>query len=140
MAIVAGELADVDFLVVGEGGLRAELEAMAVRLGVAARVRFTGLRHDVPALLGAVDVAVLSSLFEGFPNVVLEAMAAGAVSVAADVGGCREVVTDGESGLSRRARPEAVAAAVLRVLRDPVSPGVSPGRPDDGSRSTLPWR
>jgi glycosyltransferase involved in cell wall biosynthesis len=120
MAIVAGQVADVDFLVVGEGGLRAELEELAVRLGIASRVRFTGLRHDVPALLGAVDVAVLSSRFEGFPNVVLEAMAAGAVSVAADVGGCREVVTHDESGLLvPPGTPEAVAAAVLRVLRDP---------------------
>jgi glycosyltransferase involved in cell wall biosynthesis len=120
MQTVAAEVADVDFLVVGEGSLRADLEELAGRLGIAPRVRFTGVRHDVPALFGGVDVAVLTSIFEGFPNVVVEAMAAGAVAVAADVGGCGEVLVDGESGLLVPPRaPDAVAAAVVRVLADP---------------------
>jgi len=64
---------------------------------------------------------VLSSVFEGFPNVVVEAMAAGAVAVAANVGGCGEVLVDGESGLLVPPRaPDAVAAAVVRVLSDPL--------------------
>lgn len=119
-AMVAAEMPDVDFLVIGEGGQRAELEALAKRLGLGARVRFTGLRHDVPRLLGGVDALALTSIFEGFPNVVLEAMAAGAVAVATDVGGCRELVASGETGFLVPARaPAAVAASVLRVLRDP---------------------
>src|SRR5262249_61734611 len=87
MQTVAAEVPDVDFLVVGEGSLRAELEELAGRLGIAERVRFTGVRHDGPALLGGVDRAVLASIFEGFPHVVVEAMAAGAGAGAADVGG-----------------------------------------------------
>jgi len=119
-AMIAAEFPDVDFLVVGEGGERAALEALARRLGVGARVVFTGLRHDVPRLLAAVDVLALTSLYEGFPNVLLEAMATGAVAVATDVGGCRELVTSGETGLLVPPRaPAAVAAAVGRVLRDP---------------------
>ena len=118
--MIAAEFPDVDFLVVGEGEERAALEALARRLGLGARVVFTGLRHDVPRLLAAVDVLALTSLYEGFPNVLLEAMATGAVAVATDVGGCRELVTSGETGLLVPPRaPAAVAAAVGRVLRDP---------------------
>ena len=117
--MIAGELPDVDFLLVGEGRERAKLEALAHQLDVGSRVRFTGLRHDVPALLAAVDVLSLTSTFEGFPNVLLEAMSMGAVAVATDVGGCRELVLPQDTGLLVPARaPAAVAAAVTRVLRD----------------------
>jgi glycosyltransferase involved in cell wall biosynthesis len=119
--VVAAELPDVDFLVVGEGSLGAQLAGLAERLGLGQRVHFTGIRHDVPALLAGVDVLALTSIYEGFPNVVLEAMAVGAVAVAADVGGCRELVASGETGLLVPAgAPVAVAAAVMQVLRDPV--------------------
>jgi glycosyltransferase involved in cell wall biosynthesis len=119
-AMVAAAVPDVDFLVVGEGAERAALEALAGRLGLGARVRFTGLRDDVPALLAAVDVLALTSTYEGFPNAVVEAMAMGAVAVASDVGGCRELVVEGETGfLVPPGAPDAVASAVLRVLRDP---------------------
>src|SRR5439155_20847076 len=119
-AMIAADFPDVDFLVVGEGEEQAALEALARRLGLGARVVFTGLRHDVPRLLAAVDVLALTSLYEGFPNVLLEAMATGAVAVATDVGGCRELVTSGETGVLVPPRaPAAVAAAVGRVLRDP---------------------
>jgi glycosyltransferase involved in cell wall biosynthesis len=119
-ALVAREEPDVDFLAVGTGELRAELEALAAEIGLAARVHFTGLRHDVPALLAGVDVLALTSRYEGLPNVVIEAMATGAVVVATDVGGCRDLVVPGETGLLvSPGAPEEVAAAVLRVLRDP---------------------
>ncbi|MCW5891927.1 MAG: glycosyltransferase [bacterium] len=119
-ARLAPACADVDFLVVGEGGLREELVALATSLGIAERVHFTGLRHDVPAVLAGVDVLALTSLYEGLPNVVIEAMATGAVAVATDVGGCRELVVDGETGVLVPARqPEAVADAITALLRDP---------------------
>jgi glycosyltransferase involved in cell wall biosynthesis len=120
VAALAPRVPDVDFLVVGEGPERDALERLAAELGVGARVCFTGLRHDVPALLAGVDVLVLTSLFEGFPNVVLEAMATGAVAVATDVGGARELVVPEETGLLVPPRaPDAVADAVARVLADP---------------------
>src|SRR5438046_6565710 len=119
-AMIAAELPDIAFLVVAEGGVRAVRDALGRRLGLGARVVFTGLRHDVPRLLAAADVLALTSLYEGFPNVVLEAMATGAVAVATDVGGCRELVTSGETGLLVPTRaPAAVATAMGRVLRDP---------------------
>src|SRR5262249_28408333 len=86
-AMAASSVAAGDFLGIGDGGGRAALEALAVRLGLARGVRLVGLRHDVPAVLAGVDVLALTSLFEGFPNVLLEAMATGAVAVATDVGG-----------------------------------------------------
>ncbi len=119
-AMVAAELPDVDFLVVGEGEERAALETLAARLGIGARLRFVGLVHDVPALLRRVDALALTSTYEGFPNVVVEAMASGAVAVVTDVGGCRELVAHQETGLLVPSRsPAAVAAALMRVLRDP---------------------
>ncbi len=118
--IVAARFADVDFLVVGTGELRADLERLAAELGIAARVHFTGLRHDVPRLLAGVDVLALTSLYEGLPNVVLEAMAAGAVAVTSDVGGCRDVVLHDETGLLVAPRdPAATAAAIGRLLANP---------------------
>jgi glycosyltransferase involved in cell wall biosynthesis len=117
---VLRDLPDVDVLIAGEGALRPDLEALAARLGIASRVRFLGLRHDVPALLGGVDVLALTSLYEGLPNVVIEAMATGAVAVATDVGGCRELIVPGETGfLVPPGDVEAVAGAMLGVLRSP---------------------
>lgn len=119
-ALVAAAVDDVDFLVVGEGRQDASLREEAARLGIAPRVRFTGVRHDVPALLGAVDVLALTSRFEGLPNVVIEAMATGAVAVATDVGGARELVVPGETGcIVPVARPDAVAQAILGLLAAP---------------------
>lgn len=80
--------------IVGDGPLRVELENMSVGLGLAERVRFLGVRHDIPALLRAADVFVLSSAWEGFGLVVAEAMATGMPVVATDCGGVREVVGD----------------------------------------------
>lgn len=118
-AQVARAVADVDFLVVGEGGLRAELEALARTLGIAERVHFLGLRHDVPALLGGVDVLALTSIYEGLPNVVIEGMAAGAVAVATDVGGADELIVPGETGVLVQPRdPTDVARAIVDLLGD----------------------
>jgi len=120
VARIAARLPDVDFLAVGEGGLRGDLEAQARALGMAHRVRFTGIRHDVPALLAGVDVCALTSLYEGLPNVVIEAMATGAVAVATDVGGARELIVPGETGRIVPPRdPVAVADAVTSLLDDP---------------------
>lgn len=86
-------------LVVIGGGERAdELAALARTLGIADRVRFLGMRRDVPALLPGLDVACLSSRFECAPLSVLEAMAAGLPVVTADVGAVRDLVADGSEG------------------------------------------
>jgi glycosyltransferase involved in cell wall biosynthesis len=82
-----------------DGAYQRTLEDDAVRLGVADRVVFAGLRDDVAALLAGCDVFCLPSSAEGLPIVVLEAMAAGRPVVASAVGGTPELVVDGVTGL-----------------------------------------
>lgn len=104
---------------VGEGPLRASLEAEAARLGLAGAVRFAGFRDDVPAVTAALDVACLPSRFEGMGRVVLEAMACGVPVVASRVGGIPDLVRDGETGLLvPPGDPAALAAALDRLLAD----------------------
>jgi len=84
-----------DLLIVGDGPLREKLESACRLRGIADRVHFTGRRSDVPALLSESDLLVLPSLWEGMPNVVLEAMAARRPEVATDVEGVRELLGPG---------------------------------------------
>ncbi len=107
------------FLIVGDGPLRAELEGLSKELGLEGRVVFTGLRSDVPLLLAHMDLFVLSSLWEGMPMAVLEAMAAGKPVVATSVGGLDEVVLEGSTGyLVPPGDENALAAAITALLRD----------------------
>jgi glycosyltransferase involved in cell wall biosynthesis len=121
MARVTADVHDVDVLVVGTGEQRPSLEALAAGLGLGGRVTFLGLRHDVPDLLAASDVLALTSLYEGLPNVVIEAMAMGAVAVATDVGGTAELVQHEVTGLLVQPRDvDGIAMAIRRVLDDGV--------------------
>ena len=86
-------------VLVGDGSGRARAERLAKQQGIANRVEFTGVRDDVPAIMASSQVFVLSSRREGFPLSVLEAMRAGLPVVASGVGGIREAVAEGESGL-----------------------------------------
>ena len=107
-------------VLVGDGELRPELEAQANRMGLGSAVHFIGNRSDIPVLLGASDLFVLPSRWEGLPMALLEAMAAGLPLVASSVSGTREVVEHGTSGLL--VPPEdgaALADAMLAVLSDP---------------------
>lgn len=104
-------------LVVGDGDLAAPLAEQARALGIAERTLFAGHRTDVPELLGAIDVFCISSLYEGTPLALFEAMAAGKAVVSTAVDGCREVLTDGETGLLvPPGDPEALAAALGRAV------------------------
>jgi glycosyltransferase involved in cell wall biosynthesis len=84
---------------VGDGDGRREAEELAVRLGISERIEFLGVREDVPALLVASQLFVLSTQREGFPLSVLEAMRAGLPVVASNVGGISEAVKNGTTGL-----------------------------------------
>jgi glycosyltransferase involved in cell wall biosynthesis len=86
-------------LVVGAGRLESEVRRLVEQMQLSARVRFLGLRDDVPALMNAADAQVLSSSMEGMPLVLQEASAVGLPVVATDVGGNAEVVSSGKSGV-----------------------------------------
>jgi glycosyltransferase involved in cell wall biosynthesis len=106
----------VRVVVVGDGELREELEHRADGLPV----ELVGARDDVPELLASFDVFAFPSLFEGLCLAVIEAQAAGVPVVATPVGGIRETVVDGETGLLVPPRdPAALAAAIRRLLDDP---------------------
>ena len=96
--VVLQQRPDVRFMIVGQGRLEQELKAHAQALGVADRVLFTGVRHDIPALLAGTDIFVLSSLWEGLPVTAVEAMAAARPVVLTDVGGNRDLVEHGMHG------------------------------------------
>jgi glycosyltransferase involved in cell wall biosynthesis len=110
-----GGRGDAMVLLCGEGEERGRLEAEARHLGIADRVRFLGSRTDVPEVLGASDVFVLPSLYEGHPLCVMEAMAAGRPVIATAVGGVPEVVRPGETGVL--VPPGDVAALAVAMAR-----------------------
>lgn len=119
-ATIARQTKEVSFLIVGGGSLQADLEREAQQLGIADRVTFTGPRRDIPRLLAACDLTVLSSLKEGMSNTIMESMAAGKPIVATDVGGNAELITEGETGFLVPTRnPTALAAAIQQLLDDP---------------------
>jgi glycosyltransferase involved in cell wall biosynthesis len=107
------------FLLAGRGDCEADLREQARRLGVDSRVRFLGLRTDVPALLTIGDVFVQPSLSEGLSIAILEAMAAARPVVTTRVGGNPELVVNERTGLLvEPADAGALAAAVIRLLTD----------------------
>jgi glycosyltransferase involved in cell wall biosynthesis len=111
---------DARVVVVGDGPLRDEVEALVDELGLRRNVTLLGSMTDVAALLPGFDVFLLSSRWEGLPRVVIEAMAVGVPVVSTDVGGVSEAVDDGITGLLAPAGDDgALAAAVLRILGEP---------------------
>jgi glycosyltransferase involved in cell wall biosynthesis len=108
------------FLIVGEGPMRAEIERHVAVLGLDDCVTLTGCLADVPAVLRALDVVVLSSFsVECFPMALLEAMAAGRPAVCTAVGGVPEMVDEGMTGFLVPARdPSALADRLVAILTD----------------------
>lgn len=106
-------------LIAGKGPDERELRAQAESLR--ARVRFLGLREDVPDLMNACDGFVMSSVVEGLPMVLIEAAMAGLPAVTTDAGGAREVVRDGETGFVVPARDAtALGEAMQRLAAMPL--------------------
>ena len=106
-------------IVVGGGSELPHLAALAKRLGIAERVLFLGEVADVREVLAAADVFLFASLYEGLPNALLEAMAAGLPAVATAVGGIPEVVTEGETGyLVPVRRPDLLAQRMVMLAGD----------------------
>jgi glycosyltransferase involved in cell wall biosynthesis len=127
MPTVLKQYPDACLLVIGDGPLRADLEAQARSLTLGDAVRFLGAKRpdELPAFYGAADVFVGPSIVaedgdvEGLPVSIMEAMASGCPVVATDVGGISELVVNGETGLLvAQADSRAIAGAVLSSLGD----------------------
>ncbi|HME24125.1 MAG TPA: glycosyltransferase family 4 protein [Acetobacteraceae bacterium] len=118
----AHDAAPIDLVVVGDGPARAALERQAATLGLADRVRFTGLqaREQVPALVAGFDIALQPRAVEyASPLKIFEYMAAGRAIVAPDQENIREILRDSETALLfDPSRPEAMWQAILRLAGD----------------------
>ena len=107
-------------VLVGEGPERSKIEAEIAERRLESHVRLLGLRHDIARLLEAADVFLLTSISEGIPVTVIEAMAAKLPVVSTDVGGVGEVIEAGQTGLVAASGDDAaLARAVLRLADDP---------------------
>ncbi len=109
---------DTEFLLVGDGPLRQQLESEASSLGLGASAIFLGDRQDMPAVLASLDVAVLTSDSESLSNVILEAMAAGLPVVAYSVGGNSELLSHQRGALIPAGDETSFADAVEKLLAD----------------------
>lgn len=110
----------VRFIIVGDGELRTCLERKALALGLEGSIHFLGWQRDLGPIYADLDLAVLSSLNEGTPVSLIEAMAAGLPVVATDVGGVPDVVADGKTGLLVPPKdPVAMSRAMGTLLDDP---------------------
>ncbi len=115
------EAPNTRFVLVGGGPDRDKLEEMVKHKGLDKYIHFLGYRDDVPRLLGLFDIFTLPSLFEGLPNVVLEAMASSLPVVATPVDGTKEAVVPGETGILVPTKdPAKLADALTALLKDPV--------------------
>jgi glycosyltransferase involved in cell wall biosynthesis len=110
---------DFDLAIVGEGNEAARLQTLVDALGRGDRIKLLGYRSDMAEAFRAIDVFALSSLREGLPNVLLEAMASSVPVVATAIAGIPRLVADGENGLLVPAgSEEALAHAIGRLLAD----------------------
>jgi glycosyltransferase involved in cell wall biosynthesis len=120
MARVVRRVPTAKLLLVGSGPEEQAIRQQITQLGLGQSVRFLGLRKDVARLLAQADLFLLTSISEGIPLTIIEAMCAGVPVVCTRVGGVPEVVIDGETGLTAAAGDdEGLAAAVLRLAEDP---------------------
>jgi glycosyltransferase involved in cell wall biosynthesis len=118
--IVTEQLPRVRFVLAGSGHAERRLRALAKELRLDGALTFLGHRADLPQLYQAMDLFALSSLWEGMPYVILEAMASGLAVVATDVPGTRDIVRQGETGfLVPPENEQAIAGRVLTLLRAP---------------------
>jgi len=118
--LLARKCAGARLVLVGDGWQRGEVEAEIARRGLGDRVHLLGLRRDVPELLRAFDVFVLSSSREGLPRTLMQAMAAGLPIVSTRVGGVPDAVVEGENGwLVEVGDAEGLGERLTRLAEDP---------------------
>ncbi len=119
-AAVREKLPHVRFFLVGDGVLRGEIARLIGSFGLQENILLLGWRRDMPLIYAAMDLCVLTSLWEGLPIAIMEAMASGVPVIVTDTGGVRDVVRDGETGyLVKAADVEAMRDKVILLLKDP---------------------
>ena len=119
MSVVLKEFPRTLLLIVGDGPAGSGLRGLVKQRGMEGSVIFTGSRKDVPDMLAAMDIFVFPSLWEGLPNALVEAMAAGKPIVATDIKPNREVLGSGQTGLFVPCEDSAATAAgIMQLLRD----------------------
>jgi glycosyltransferase involved in cell wall biosynthesis len=116
VAACAATVPQVRLVVIGGGDRESELRELARQLSIDSRTIFLGIRRDIPDLLPGLDVACLSSVHEGVPITLIEAMAAGLPIVATDCGSVRDIVEDGQQGFVVPVGDVTTFADRLRVL------------------------
>lgn len=117
---MASEIEQARLVLAGDGPWQGELQRLTATLGLTDRVRFLGFRDDVPDLMAAADLFLLTSRSEGVPQAVTQAMYAGLPVVATRVGGVPELIAHEENGLLvPPENPVATAAAIRRMAQDP---------------------
>lgn len=116
-SLIAKDYTDINLVIAGEGQEAASLHALVAQLKLEDRVYLAGRVQDVPALMRSALAFVLASRYEGFPNVLIEALGAGLPVVATDCpGGSREILEGGEFGILVPSEDERALAAALRTL------------------------
>jgi glycosyltransferase involved in cell wall biosynthesis len=121
VALARARLTGLKMVIVGDGECRPALEQLTGDLQLGDRVRFLGWRRDLHDLYASFDLFVLSSLNEGTPVALIEAMAAGVPSIATAVGGVPDVLQDGEHGILVSPQdPAAFADAICRAAGQPL--------------------
>ncbi|MFA5200198.1 MAG: glycosyltransferase family 4 protein [Candidatus Omnitrophota bacterium] len=115
---VKREICGIKFIMVGDGQLRNKVYSLIKELGLQDKIILAGWRQDIAFILSALDIFVLTSLWEGLPIAVLEAMAAGKPIVATDTGGISEVIENGKSGyLVKPKDSQAMQNRITELLR-----------------------
>jgi glycosyltransferase involved in cell wall biosynthesis len=119
-AQIKKQLPNAQLLIAGSGEMKNELENLALKLGCSSSVHFLGRIDNMPQFYSCVDVFVLSSVAEGLPRALIEAMAAGVICIASDAGGIPEILDNGRFGFLVPPKNEnALADAMLKAINMP---------------------
>jgi len=106
----------IALLIVGDGSMGEDLKTYVKTLGIDDNIIFTGVRRDIPELLAAMDIFVFPSLWEGLPNALIEAMAAGKAIIATDIPPVREIINTEKIGILVPARDSKAMASSIELL------------------------
>lgn len=117
--LIKNQFPMVQFLLVGTGEQRSQIETVVESLSLNENVKLTGFRNDIPQILSILDIFVLSSFFEGLGSSILEAMASSLPVVATNVGGIPEIVEDGINGILVPPKDhQSLSQAILNLLKN----------------------